>query len=53
MDERRRSGGEEKTKTLSAVRHVVFRTHERKYGRLRGFIPAFKHTEMELLPSDL
>lgn len=29
VDERRRSGGQEKTKTLSAVRHVVFSTHER------------------------
>jgi len=29
VDERRRSGGEQKTKTLSGVRHVVLRKHER------------------------
>lgn len=31
VDERRRSGGEQKTKTLSGVRHVVLRKHERIY----------------------
>ncbi len=58
----RRSGWKEeewrrgKTKTLRAVRHVVFRTHERISGRVRGFIqadPEHLNTEMQLISSDL